>query len=252
MVCSLPNSVRVDLSRTALAGWTPLHYASLLSPPTLVSYLLTHGSSPLAVTRRQLTALDIVTAHSTVPGREDVALLLEEAMREAGWKGGRMEEQRRILEKRMRRLGKRRTVQGDIEKILGISSHWWGDEDDVLGMEADDESEDDAPEDNMLVSPIGPVPGRVSQSELQTPPPDYSSMLVFSRVSLPDIFQSLITDFRPSLRNAEPANALYMLARFACLNCDHNWVEDLIIGATDAIEDVFFVSSVNVLMFAFL
>ena len=86
-----------ELSTSTSAGWTPLHYASLLSPPTLVSYLLTHGSAPLTVTRRQLTALDIVTAHSTVPGREDVALLLEEAMREAGWKGGRMEEQRRVL-----------------------------------------------------------------------------------------------------------------------------------------------------------
>ncbi|KAI0931856.1 hypothetical protein AcW1_000858 [Taiwanofungus camphoratus] len=65
-------------------------------------------------------------------------------------------------------------------------------------------------------------------------------MLVFSPLALPDIFQSLITDFEPSLRNAEPANALYMLARFACLNCDHNWLEDLIIGATDAIEETFF------------
>jgi len=32
-----------------------------------------------------------------------------------------------------------------------------------------------------------------------------------------------------------------MLARFAALNCDHTWLEDLIIGATDAIEDAFFV-----------
>lgn len=78
---------------------------------------------------------------------------------------------------------------------------------------------------------------------VQTPPPDFTSMLVFAPHALPDIFQSLITDFKPSLRNAEPANALYMLARFACLNCDHNWLEDLIIGATDAIEETFFVST---------
>ena len=82
----------------------------------------------------------------------------------------------------------------------------------------------------------------VSQIELQTPSPDFSTMLVFSPMDLPNIFQTLITDFRPALRNTEPANALYMLTRFACLNCDDNWVEDLIIGATDAIEDVFFVS----------
>lgn len=34
---------------------------------------------------------------------------------------------------------------------------------------------------------------------------------------------------------------LYMLARFACLTCDSSWLEDLIIGATDAIEETFFV-----------
>ena len=122
-----------------------------------MSYLLTHGSAPLAVTRRQLTALDIVTAHSTVPGREDVALLLEEAMREAGWKGGRMEEQRRILEKRTRRLGKRRHVQEDVEKVLGISPRWWGDEDTLFALDCEDDSEDEAPNDSTLVSPFETV-----------------------------------------------------------------------------------------------
>ncbi|KAI0830583.1 DIL domain-containing protein [Trametes gibbosa] len=204
------------------SGWTPLHYAALLSPPTLVSYLVTHGSSPLALTRRRLTPLDIVTAHSTVPGREDVAFLLEEAMREAGWKGGRMEEQRRSLEKRMRRLGRRRHFQEEIEKSLGIPQKWWGEED-VYTVESDEEVDEDAPPDSVL-----------------TPPPDFSSMLVFSPMSLPDILESLIVTFPPSLRNSEPANALYMLARFACLSCDHNWIEDLIIGATDTIEDVIF------------
>ncbi|KAG5722125.1 hypothetical protein E4T56_gene3764, partial [Termitomyces sp. T112] len=71
-------------------GWTPLHHAALLSPPTLVSHLMTHGCSPCAVTRRGLTPLDVVTAHSTLPGRGDVALLLEESMRSEGWIGGRM------------------------------------------------------------------------------------------------------------------------------------------------------------------
>ena len=75
----------------------------------------------------------------------------------------------------------------------------------------------------------------------KTPPPDYGTMLVFAPPSLPYIFHSLITDYAPALRNAEPANALYMLARFACLACDDTWLEDLIIGATDAIEDAFFV-----------
>lgn len=67
-------------------------------------------------------------------------------------------------------------------------------------------------------------------------------MIVFSPHALPDIFQTLIIDFRPTPHNTEPANALYMLARFACLTCNEAWMEDLIIGATDAIEDTFFVS----------
>lgn len=144
-----------------IAGWTPLHYAALLSPPTLVSFLVTHGSSPLALTRRGLTPLDIVTAHSTVPGREDVAFLLEEAMREAGWKGGRMEDQRRSLEKRMRRLGKRRYVQEEVEKLLGISPKWWGDEDTFFSLESDEEGDDDALSDSVLVSRSGNASRRI-------------------------------------------------------------------------------------------
>ena len=53
----------------------------------------------------------------------------------------------------------------------------------------------------------------------------------------------IVTNFKPSARNSEPANVLYMLARFACLQCDQTWLEDLIIGATDAIEESFFVSN---------
>ena len=70
-------------------------------------------------------------------------------------------------------------------------------------------------------------------------------MLVFSPHALPNIFQSLIIDFRPSLRNIEPANALYMLARFAGLHCGEDWLEDLVMGASDAIEDTFFVSAIR-------
>lgn len=43
------------------------------------------------------------------------------------------------------------------------------------------------------------------------------------------------------MKDATPANTLYMLARFACLTCDHLWLEELIIGAADAIEETFFV-----------
>ena len=66
-------------------------------------------------------------------------------------------------------------------------------------------------------------------------------MLVFSPPLLPQIFDSLISNFSPKLKDATPANTLYMLARFACLTCDHIWLEELIIGAADAIEETFFV-----------
>ncbi|KAF7347902.1 hypothetical protein MVEN_01548100 [Mycena venus] len=214
---------KVSYSRAiSAAGWTPLHHAALLSPPTLISHLLTHGCSPFAVTRRNLTPLDIVTAHSILPGREDVALLLEEAMRGEGWTGGKMEEHRRLLEERRRRREKQRAVRDTVGRALGVNSRWWGDQSDDFSSSDSESGDEEADED------------------VYTPPPDYSSMLVFSPPSLPHIFESLITNFQPTFRDSQPANTLYMLARFACLTCDHNWLEDLIIGATDAIEETFF------------
>ncbi|KAF7306855.1 hypothetical protein MIND_00477700 [Mycena indigotica] len=202
------------------AGWTPLHHAALLSPPTLISYLMTHGCSVFALTRRNLTPLDIVTAHSVLPGREDVALLLQEAMRGEGWTGGKLDDKRRLLDDKRKRLSKQRAIRDGVEKVLGLDARWWGDID-YSWSDSDSEDED-------------------ATEDIYTPPPDYSSMLVFSPPALPQIFESLITNFRPSFRDSQPANSLYMLARFACLTCDHTWLEDLIIGAADAIEETFF------------
>ncbi|KAI0053337.1 hypothetical protein FA95DRAFT_1579463 [Auriscalpium vulgare] len=212
-----------DVNAPDNAGWTALHHAALFAPPTLVSHLMTHGCSPFAVTERQLTPLDIVTAHSTIPGRQDVALLLGEAMRSEGWTGSRMEDRRKLMEKRMIRQGKRQSIRDEVGQALGISPKWWGDNDWETGSSGSSDDEDD-----------------IEDERLYTPLPDYTTMLVFSPPSLPEIFQSLITNVRPSIRNSEPANALYMLARFACLTCDDNWLEDLVIGATDVIEETFF------------
>lgn len=210
-----------DVNAADKAGWTPLHYAALLAPPTLVSYLSTHGCSLFTETRRKLTALDIVTAHSTMPGREDVALLLEEAMRSEGWSGGKKEERRRHVERHAKIKGKNRSVRDNVARILQIKPRWWGD-DNVLS-----ETEDDGEDEDM-------------EDALFTPPLDFTTMLVFSPSSLPYIFQSLIGNFPIALGNSEPANVLYLLARFACLTCDHTWLEDLIIGATDSIEETVF------------
>lgn len=70
---------------------------------------------------------------------------------------------------------------------------------------------------------------------------DYSTQLVFYPENLPEIFDSLITNFPTYVRNSQPANSLYMLARFACISCDDTWLEDLILGAADQIEETVFV-----------
>ena len=153
----LTNSHCYDIQ----AGWTPLHYAGILSPPTLVSYLMTHGCSPFALTTMKLTALDIVTAHSTLPGKDDVALLLEEAMRGQGWTGGRLEQKRRLSDQRLKRKGKRKAIREDIGKVLGISTDWWGkgpDSEESDSDEDEDTDEDDTDLDERLyVSGIFPV-----------------------------------------------------------------------------------------------
>ncbi|KAM6498026.1 DIL domain containing protein [Amanita muscaria] len=205
------------------AGWTPLHHAALLSPPTLVSYLMTHGCSPFSLTRRNLTPLDIVTAHSVIPGRDDVALLLEESMRGEGWTGGKMEQKRRLLEARLKRRGKRKVICENITRVLELEPRWWGTDSELAPSESSDsEDEDDC------------------AGELFTPSLDYTTMLVFSPDTLPNIFDSLIVRYPPYFRDITPASTLYMLTRFACLTCDQDWLEELVDGATHEIEDLLF------------
>jgi hypothetical protein len=132
------------LSSAILAGWTALHHAALLAPPTLVVHLMTHGCSLFAVTRRNLTPLDIVTAHSTIPGREDVALLLEEAMRGEGWSSGKKEARRRLVDDRIKRKGKQRDIRDGVARALGVNPRWWGDVDSDVsssGSELEDKGE---------------------------------------------------------------------------------------------------------------
>ena len=40
------------------------------------------------------------------------------------------------------------------------------------------------------------------------------------------------------MRSLEPAKALHLLARFACISCDHTWLEDVVVGAVDKIEEL--------------
>jgi hypothetical protein len=109
---------------------------------------MTHGCSPFDLTRRKLTPLDIVTAHTILPGREDVALLLEEAMKSEGWTGGRMETQRRTFDERRRRKDKRQNIRNNVSRVLNVDSHWWGQNSD----ESSESESDDYPTDVLFVS----------------------------------------------------------------------------------------------------
>ncbi|KAG0708781.1 DIL domain-containing protein [Suillus ampliporus] len=224
-----------DATSADKAGWTALHHAAVLCPPTLVSHLMTHGCSPFAETRRRLTPLDIVTAHTVLPGRDDIALLLEEAMRSQGWMGGRMEEKRRSLDEKLKRKGRQKSVRENVSKVLGLQNQWWGSHEEDESFSSDDsDGEDDE-----------------LDEELYTPSLDFTSMLAWSPQELSHIFDAVITTSHTSVRNSQPAITLYLMARFACLTCDQTWLEDLVLGATDAIEEKFFSRSEDITCLVF-
>lgn len=111
---------------------------------------MTHGCSPFTVTRRNLTPLDVVTAHSILPGRDDVALLLEESMRGEGWTGGRMEQKRRLSEQRMKREERKKEVRDGINKAFNVNPAWW--DLDSGSSSSDSGSEDEEGDDRIYVS----------------------------------------------------------------------------------------------------
>ncbi|PVF94843.1 hypothetical protein CPB86DRAFT_808363 [Serendipita vermifera] len=241
-----------DLNSMDNSDWTPLHHAALLAPASLVSYILSHGASPLALTRRKLTPLDVITAYEDVPGREGAIALLREAMRsqmtfedrqrmiEQGW---RNDERRELERKKQERLERRRyrkkrlkeDVTSVLEEELRDSSWGWGK--DGMGGES---SDDDFFEPSDLEDEQS---DGYDSDTLPTPRDTYDTMLVFSPPALDRIFQALLPlpKSKPiyrRLRDPTPAQALYLHCRFACVACDHNWLEDLLVGAMDRMEEV--------------
>lgn len=100
---------------------------------------MTHGCSPFSVTRRNLTPLDVVTAHSIIPGREDIALLLEESMRGEGWSGGRMEQRRRLVEQRLKKTRRQKDIRDGLGRVLDVDPKWWN-----IDANSSDEDTDEA------------------------------------------------------------------------------------------------------------
>lgn len=233
----------MQLTRSPEGGWTPLHFAALHAPVTLISHLLARGASPLAQSVKGLTPVEVITAYEALPQRSDVATFMEEAMRGQGWYGN--DRERRRDRNRMRKLvyfqkAKRRDDEwGLIGKALDLQDRWWGEDNnegsDIADSEVDSDSEEessDSEEDEV------PVP--------YTPPRQYNSMLVFALPNLPSLLETLIEQARPVIRplssRAAPANGLYYLTRFACVCCDPTWVEEVIVSALDKIQDVVRVS----------
>lgn len=108
---------------------------------------MTHGCSTFDRTKRGLTPLDIITAHTLLPGRQDVAMLIEAAMHGDGWTGGRMEDKRRELEIRLKRRGKRKAIRDDVGRILAVPPRWWSTNvEEDFSTDSDDENEPDIDE----------------------------------------------------------------------------------------------------------
>jgi hypothetical protein len=68
-------------------------------------------------------------------------------------------------------------------------------------------------------------------------------MLVYSPNELNFILQTLTSNYHPALRDYVPAKGLYLFCRFACIWGDAGWIEDLIAGAVDRIEEAVYVST---------
>ncbi|KIM30850.1 hypothetical protein M408DRAFT_271449 [Serendipita vermifera MAFF 305830] len=243
----------VELSTTDNSGWTPLHHAALLAPASLVSHMLSHGASSLALSRRKLTPLDVITAYEDVPGRAGAITLLREAMRTAmtyeekqrmiklGWRGDeRREMERRKQEQAELRRHRKMRLKEDVISILDEElSNSQGKADVSWGM-GNEDSEDEIFEPSDLEDEDSEG---YDSDTLVTPPDSYRTMLVFSPPALARLFEALIPlpETQPThrrLRDPLAAQALYLHCRFACIACDHNWLEDLIVGAMDRVEEV--------------
>lgn len=89
-----------------------------------------------------MTALDIVTAYSVIPGREDVALFLGEAMRGEGWQDNKLSLKRQTMNDKLKHFERRQAERLAIQRILDLNGQWWGQNDDDSPEEPSENEKD--------------------------------------------------------------------------------------------------------------
>ncbi|CAE6534475.1 unnamed protein product [Rhizoctonia solani] len=248
-----------DIQTGDLLGWTPLHYAAIHAPPTLVIYLSTHGCSPLSKSAKGLTPLDIITGHDVIPGREYVALVLQESMKASGWTGSARNQIReeKIQEETARsmRRAQRRREWAEIGRLLGLTDQWWegrreGEgqmprvyltaQDAELAYQEEEEDANGVKNFEHLDEDENDPTGEYIDSILSPPISGYD-ILIYSPNNLPRIFYAIIDQAKPVVyplhQRSMPANALYGLVRFAAAHANDEWLDDLVGGAGTRIEE---------------
>lgn len=242
------------------SGWTPLHLASLISTPPLISFLLNRGASPHALTHRGLTPLDLV---SGMPDRTDIAVFLEHSSASALLPA--VQDETSLSARRQVMLSRRRLKAAETLRRLDEEERAWQMEQDrerwvrdlasvvevspelllpekkgrrishdsgLGGMEDWQNAMDEDSEDGM--DEEEDARGDVGLDETN------DSMLVFSLSNLSTLFDIIISTYRPVCTPLEertlPANTLFLYARFAFYRCDQSWLEELLDGAVERIE----------------
>ncbi|ORX40447.1 DIL domain-domain-containing protein [Kockovaella imperatae] len=221
-----------------LAGWTPLHLAAMISTPPLVSFLLTRGASPHELTHRGLTPYDLI---SDIADRQEIAVLLDHAISAAPHAA---EMQHSLSSARKAMLGKRRAKA-------------------VARLRRKDEDEKRHQVDlarekwiQEMAAVVEVSPQMLIENEGQDEGAGLShDSIVFSLSHLDRIYDILITGYPtqccPVARRALPANALYLHAKFAYYQCDETWLEELIEGAVERIEQGVYGNMENLAYLAF-
>ncbi|CAE6432783.1 unnamed protein product [Rhizoctonia solani] len=248
-----------DIQTGDLLGWTPLHYAAIHAPPTLVLYLSTHGCSPLSKSLKGLTPLDIITGYDIIPGREDVALVLQESMKASGWTGNARNQikEMKIQEETARsiRRAQRRKEWSETGRLLGLADQWWegrrqGEgqmprvyltaQDAELAYQEEEEDANGVDNYEDLDEDENDPTGEYIDSILSPPISGYD-ILIYSPINLPRIFYAIIDQAKPVVyplhQRAMPANALYGLVRFAAAHANDEWLDELVAGAATRIEE---------------